>query len=95
MRYEIQITNSVREKLAGLNLSPQLLYYIDGHLHDELAELPTRHLQRVRGAADCLQYSFCESDRAGDYLFVFTVVYSRDEETLIIMDLEYLFEAGG
>jgi hypothetical protein len=92
MRYEVKLADAAREKLAGLALSAELLYYIDCHLHDELAESPTTHLQRVRGDADCLQYSFCESDRAGDHLFVFTVVYGRDEETLIVVDCEYLFE---
>ncbi len=92
MRYEVKFADAAREKLAALGLSAELLYYIDCHLHDELAESPTSHLQRVRGEADCLQYSFCESDRAGDHLFVFTVVYGRDEETLIVVDCEYLFE---
>jgi hypothetical protein len=92
MRFEVQFAEAAREKLATLKLSAELLYYIDSHLHDELAESPTTHLQRVRCQADCLQYSFCQSDRSGDHLFVFTIVYGRDEETLIIVDCEYLFE---
>ena len=88
MRYEIQFADAARDKLAALGLSAELLYHIDGRLHDELAESPTSHLQHVRGEADCLQYSFCESDRAGDHLVVFTVVYGRDEETLIIVNCE-------
>jgi hypothetical protein len=92
MRYEILFADAARDQLAALSLSAELLYYIDGRLHDELAEAPTSHLVRVRGEADCLQYSFCESDARGDHLFVFTVVYGRDEQTLIIVDCEYLFE---
>jgi hypothetical protein len=92
MRYELRFADGARAKLTALNLSAELLYWIDGRLHDELAESPTTHLRRVRGEADCLQYNFCESDRAGDHLFVFTVVYGRDEETLIIVDCEHLFE---
>ncbi|HYT90554.1 MAG TPA: hypothetical protein VEL76_17740 [Gemmataceae bacterium] len=92
MRYEIQFAEAARDKLTALNLSAELLYYLDGRLHEELAVTPTSHLLRVRGEADCLQYSFCESDRSGDHLFVFAVVYGRDEETLIIVDCEYLFE---
>lgn len=92
MHYEIRFVEAADAKLAALSLSAEVLYYLDQRLRDELAVSPTSHLTRVRGEADCLQYSFCESDRAGDHLLVFTVVYGQDEETLIIVDCEYLFE---
>lgn len=41
MRYELKFTNAAQEKLAAFKLSAELLYYIDCHLHDELAESPT------------------------------------------------------
>jgi len=38
--------------LAALKLSAELLYYIDCHLHDVLADSPPTHLLRGRGQAD-------------------------------------------
>jgi hypothetical protein len=63
-----------------------------------LAEKPTKYLDRISEPIDDLQYSFtvlAEGSPPRDYLFVFSVRYRADEETLVISDCDYLdIESG-
>jgi len=93
MSFEIFITESVKDKIRGWRLSPYLIFRIEERLYGELADHPSRRLQRLPKPADILQFSFCVEGKEEpplDYLFVFDVAYTVDEERLVIRDCDYL-----
>jgi hypothetical protein len=94
MSYAVHVPDPVRRKIDGWELSAYLRYELYRRLDEVLAASPTQQLVRVYGTTDTLQYSFVTHDETDpalrDHLFVFTVRYGMDEETLVICDCEHL-----
>jgi hypothetical protein len=97
MPYRVQIRPSVRSKIAGWGLSDFVL--VDGYLYlnEVLPTDPKAFLRRARQPFDGLLYEFSFIDpenRLRQHLFVFLIVYSQDEETLIVANGAYLRRDG-
>ena len=91
MRYAVELTKGVVQKIVGWNLSSHLQSEILKGL-DRLSVNPRQSLIRVGPPYDVLQYDLAIREPGNpprDYLFVFTVFYSTDEETLVIPDCQY------
>src|SRR5438552_18545905 len=94
MSYAVHVPEPVRRQIEAWNLSAYLRYEIYRRLDEELAASPTQHLVRVHGMADTLQYSFITHDQTDpalrDHLFLLSVRYGSDEETLVVHDCHHL-----
>ena len=94
MSYSVRLKPEVARAINGLSLPPAAIRELLGAI-DDLGRSPTRSLIRVGPPADSLQYDVViiedGPERRGHY-FAFTVLYDADEETLHVVNLEYLFE---
>jgi hypothetical protein len=66
-------------------------------LHEELAQAPTQHLVRTRDPFDGMVYALSLIDpqnRLCVHTFAFKVLYSQDEETLVVANGAYMRRIG-
>ena len=92
MSYSVELGEQVARKIAGWNLPSHLQAEILKGL-DQLALSPNRLLIRVGPPEDSLQYDLVvrePGDPPRDHLFVFTVRYAADEETLLVTNCDRL-----
>ncbi len=92
MTHSVSLDDDVKQTIAGWRLSE--------HVHrelfrgfDELGRSPSRLLVRVGPPDDSLQYDLAISDPGPpgrDYLFVFSILYSVDEESLSVVKADYI-----
>ncbi len=97
MSYRVEIQPSVRRKIASWNLPDHALVEVYLRLREVLPENPAQHLRRLSTPFDGMvyQFSFVDPDnRLCEHAFVFLVVYSQDEETLIIANGGYWRRVG-
>src|SRR4051794_27776740 len=92
MSYSVVVDDAVKEKIARWTLSPYVHSKILGGF-DDLGSSPRSKLVRVGPPHDRLQHDLVIEDPTPpprDYLFVFSVLYNADEETLHIVDCDYI-----
>ncbi|MBV8555802.1 MAG: hypothetical protein JO116_09560 [Planctomycetaceae bacterium] len=91
MSYAVELTSPAAAKIAGWSLSRHLQSEILKGL-DRLTSNPSQSLIRVGPPHDVLQFDLVVHEPGNPplaYLFVLTVFYATDEETLVIKDCEY------
>ena len=92
MSYRSVIQPSVAKKIAGWGLSDAVLVDVYLALKELLPSSPTAFLRRAETPFDGMLFEFSSIDPANrlrQHLFVFLVVYSQDEETLIVANGGY------
>lgn len=97
MSFRVEITPSVRRKLAGWNLPDFLLVEVYLRLREELGERPTDLMRRTQQPFDGMEYRFTLIDpgnRLCEHLCVFHVLFSQDEEALLVVNFGYERRTG-
>jgi hypothetical protein len=95
--YKIEFGNFARKRIRSWNLPDTILVEVHLRLREELAQSPTMHLVRRDRPFDGMVYAFSLVDperRLCEHTFAFKVVYSQDEEYLIISNGAYLRRDG-
>jgi hypothetical protein len=88
MSLHVRIARTVQRRLAAWRLPDAILVDVHLRLTDELANDAPLRLVRARTPFDGMIYRFSlvdPGDRFSEYLFVFQVYYSQDEETLEVV----------
>ena len=86
------VEHNVPSRCEDAGLEPAVTSTVRSAAVDRLTSNPSQSLIRVGPPHDVLQYDLVVREPGNpprDYLFVFTVFYATDEETLVITDCEY------
>lgn len=88
MSFAIQQTPEVEDSVRAWGLSKPQLDELGFRIHEDLAENPARNLHPVKNEPDYLEYSFESSIlvNGNTAIYAFRVVYSQDEESLVILE---------
>ncbi|MBI3407874.1 MAG: hypothetical protein HY040_05900 [Planctomycetes bacterium] len=92
MPYRVVLRPSVAKAISQWGLSDFMLVEVYIRLREQLAADPTRLLMRLTEPFDGMVYGFHMIDpenRLCEHFFVFQVVFSQDEQTLIVAKAGY------
>ncbi len=87
MPFQVELMPLVNRQIASWRLSDYLFVEVHLRLQRELSQNPAQILIRTRQPFDGMSYLFSIIDpenRFREFVFVFQVLYSQDEERLII-----------
>lgn len=90
MSYYVSLKDEVRRMIRDWKLSSSMIRAVLDGL-DALRTNPAEKLIRVGPPYDVMQYDVTVANPDNDFLaemFTFTVKYSADEETLLVVDCE-------
>ncbi len=88
MPFQVELRPLVRRQIASWRLPDFLLVEVHLRIRRELSQNPAQILIRTRQPFDGMCYRFSVIDpenRLREYLFVFHVLYSQDEERLLVV----------
>jgi hypothetical protein len=92
MSFRVEIPPSVRRRIAAWNLPDALVVEIYLRLRDDLGQNATSCLQRISKPFDGMAYRFTLIDpenRLCEHICTFPVLFSQDEQSLIIAGFAY------
>jgi hypothetical protein len=92
MSYTIRHTPEAEEKIRGWGLTKRQIDEMRFRLLEDLGENPAKDLRPVKNEPDYMEYMFASAlvVSGARWLFAFRVVYSRDRESLVILDADHL-----
>jgi len=85
--FRVRFSRLVTAQIAAWQLSDAVLEEVDRHLRDDLAQDPAQVLIRRTRPFDGMCYIFETPDpdvRGREHTFVFHVLYSQDEEQILV-----------
>lgn len=97
MKYRTELSPRAARQIRSFELPDHMLVEIYLRLRYELAEEPARYLQRSHFPIDGMVYQFSMVDPANrlcKHFFKFLVVFSQDEERLIVQNVGYERHVG-
>ena len=97
MSYRVTIPNHIQRRIARWELPDFLIVEIHLRLRDELGCNPQHHLHSLAGSYQGMEYRFSLIDpmnRLCEHICTFWIVYSQDEESLIVMNFVYERRVG-
>lgn len=92
MAFKVIMTSSVTRKIASWQLSDFVLVDVNLHLRELLPTNSSQLLRRETSPFDGLVYRFSLIDsenRLREHFFLFQIVFSQDEESLIVAQAAY------
>jgi hypothetical protein len=87
MAFRSMIRRSVRQGIASWGLTDDTLVDVYRHLNETMPQTAPGCLDRVKKPFDGMVYPFTLIDpqnRLCEHVFAFQVLYSQDEETLVV-----------
>jgi hypothetical protein len=97
MSYRVEVRRYVSKKIISWNLPDPVLVEVYLRLRENLSSNPAEHLRRTRRPFEGMvcEFAFIDPEnRICEHVFCFLVLYSQDEESVIIANGGYERRVG-
>jgi len=92
MSFRVRLNSAIRRRIVAWGLPDSVFVEVILRLEQRLKQDPQELLWRARKPFDGMNYGFLMVDptnRFREFLFIFQVMYSQDEEELLIVNCGY------